>query len=57
MQKDAKLLFLSLFPSLTLNALTYPLILGKTKIDGLLTLFKYSIKYLEFLFLFQLFLR
>ena len=44
--KDIKLLFLSL----TLNFLTYPLILDNTKTDGLTTLSKYAIKYLKLVF-------
>ena len=36
--------------SLTLNVLTYPLILGKTKTNGLITLSRYPIKYLELVF-------
>ena len=39
-----------LFPSLTINILTYPLILGIIKTIGLIALSKYSIKYLELVF-------
>ena len=39
-----------LFPSLTLNVLTYPLILGIIKSNGLIALSKYPIKYLELVF-------
>ena len=45
--ESMKLLLLSLSTSLTLNVLIYPLILVNTKTNGLITLFKYSIKYLE----------
>ena len=44
------LLFLSLFTSLALNDLTYPLILGNIKTNDLITLSKYSIKHLELVF-------
>ena len=44
------LLFLSLSPSLTLNALTYPYILDNVETDGLITLSKYPIKYFELVF-------
>ena len=44
------LLFSSLCPSLTLNVLAYPLILGIIKTNGLIALSKYSIKYLELVF-------
>ena len=54
-QKDINLLFLSLSLSLTLNVLTYPLVLGNTKTNHLITLCKYPTKYLE-LVLFQLIL-
>ena len=37
-------------PSLTLNVLTYPLILRIIKTNGLMTLAKYSTKYLELIF-------
>ena len=49
-QKDIDLLFLFLSPSLTLNVLTYPLILGIIKTDGLIALYKSPIKYLELVF-------
>ena len=49
-RKDVKLLFVSLSLSLTLNVLTYPLILGNIKTNGLITLFKYQMKYLELFF-------
>ena len=41
------LLFLSLYPFLMLNVLTYTLILGNIKTNGLITSSKYPIKYLE----------
>ena len=41
---------LSLFSSLTLNVLTYPLILGIIKANGLITLSKYHVKYLQLVF-------
>ena len=44
--KEINLLLLSF----TLNVLTYPLILGNSKTNGLTTLSKYTIKYLEFVF-------
>ena len=44
------LLFLSFSPSLPLEFLAYPLILGKIKTNGLITLSNYLIKYLELLF-------
>ena len=50
-QKDINLLF----PSLILNVLTYPLILGIIKTNGLIVLSKYQIKYLEFCFGFNKF--
>ena len=40
-------MILSLSPSLTLNVLTYALILGIIKTNGLISLSKYPIKYLE----------
>ena len=49
-RKEISLLFLSLSPSSTLNALINPLILGNMKINGLITLSKYPIKYLELVF-------
>ena len=49
-RKDVKLLFVSLSLSLTLNVLTYPLILDNIKTNGLITLFKYQMKYLELFF-------
>ena len=49
-RKDVKLLFVSLSLSLTLNVLTYPLILDSIKTNGLITLFKYQMKYLELFF-------
>ena len=49
-QKTSIYCFLSLFPSLTLNVLTYLVILGISKTNGLLTLSKYAIKYLELVF-------
>ena len=49
-RKNINLLFLCLSASVTLNVLTYPLILGIIKTNGLLTLYKYPIKYLELLF-------
>ena len=52
-RKDINSLFLSLSLCLTLNALTF--ILGNTETNSLITLSKYLIKYLEFLF--QLILR
>ena len=49
-QKDVSFLLLSLSPPLTLKVLTNPLILGNTKTNDLVTLSKYSIKYLELVF-------
>ena len=49
-QKDINLLFLFLSPSLTSYVLTYPLILGNIKTNGLITLSKYPIKYLQLVF-------
>ena len=46
--RDINLLFLS---SLTLNILTYLLILGNARANGLITLSKYPIKYLELVFI------
>ena len=46
MLKDFNLLF----HSLTLNVLTYPLILGIIKTNGLIVLSQYPIKYLELVF-------
>ena len=43
-RKDTNLL-LSLSPYLTLNVLTYSLILGNTKTSGLIALSKYPINY------------
>ena len=55
--KTSIYLFLNfLSPSLTLNALTYPLPSGNIKTNDLIILSKYPIKYLESL-LFQLILR
>ena len=39
-----------LFPYLTINVLTYPLILGINKTNGLIVLSKYPTKYLELAF-------
>ena len=50
MRKDINLLFLFLSPSLTLKGLTYPLILSNIKTNGLTTLPKNPIKYLESFF-------
>ena len=47
MRKDIKFLFLFLSPSSTLNVLSYPLILGIIKTNGLVTLSKNPIKYSE----------
>ena len=41
---------LSLLPSLSLNVLTYPLILGNNKTHRFITSSKYPIKYLELVF-------
>ena len=49
-RKDIKILFLSSTPSLTLNVSTYQLILDNINTNGLITLFKYPIKYLELVF-------
>ena len=49
-RKDINLLFLSLSPFLTINLLTNTLILGNTKTNGLITLSKYLMKYLELVF-------
>ena len=46
MRKDINLLF----PSLTLNVLAYPLILGIFKTNGLMVLSRYPIKYLKLIF-------
>ena len=46
-RKDTNLLF----PSLTLNVLTYPLVLGIIKTNSLIVLSKYPIKCLELVFL------
>ena len=46
-RKNINLLVLSLSPCLTLNILTFPLILDNTKINGFITLSKYPIKYLR----------
>ena len=43
MRKDIHLLFASL------NVLAYPLTIGNIKTNGLITSFKYPIKYLELL--------
>ena len=43
--KDTNLLYLPLSLSLTLKVLTYPLILGNFKTNGLMTLSKYPIKH------------
>ena len=48
--KGFNLLFLSLFATLSLNFLTYPLILGNTKTKDLINLSKYPTKYLELVF-------
>ena len=48
--KDINLLFLSLSQSLSLDVLTYPLVLGIFKTNGFLTLPKLPIKYLEYVF-------
>ena len=48
--KGFNLLFLSLFVTLSLNFLTYPLILGNTKTKDLINLSKYPTKYLELVF-------
>ena len=45
--KNINLIFLFSSPFLTLNVLTYPLILSNIKTNGLITLSKYQIKYLE----------
>ena len=50
MWEDINLLFLSLFPSLTLNVLTYSLIFSIIKTNGLIALSKYPIKYLKLVF-------
>ena len=50
MWKDINLLFLSLSPSLTFNVVTYPLILGNIRFNGLITVSKYPIKYLKLAF-------
>ena len=50
MQKDINLQFLSLSPSLTLNVLTYPLMSGNIKTNGLIAICKCPIKYLELVF-------
>ena len=49
-RNNVNLLFLSLSPSLTLNILTYPLIIGIIKANGLITLSKYPMKYILSLF-------
>ena len=50
-QKVINLMLLSLTPSLTLNVLTYPLILGIIKTNGLIPLSNFiPIKYLELVF-------
>ena len=49
-QEDINLLFLSLSPSLTLNALTYQLILSNIKANGLITSSKYPVNYLKLFF-------
>ena len=43
-------MFLSLSPSLTLNVLTYPVIIDIIKTNGLIALSKYLVKYLESVF-------
>ena len=56
--KDINFLFLSLSPSLTLHVLTYPLILGIVKTNGLIALSHFiPIKYLELDFVSILILR
>ena len=47
-KKDINLL--SLFSSLALNIVTYPLAFGNIKTNGLITLSKYPIEYLELVF-------
>ena len=51
-RKDTNL-FIYFFssPSLTLNVLTHPLILGIIKTNGLKALFEYPIKYLQLVFI------
>ena len=49
-RKYIYLLFLFLSPSLSLNVLTYPFILGNIKTNGLITASKHPIKYLEIFF-------
>ena len=46
-------LFLSLPPSLSLKFLTYPIILGNIKTNGVIT-YNYPIKYLKLLFVFTI---
>ena len=45
--KDINLWFLSLYPFFTFNVLTYPLILGNIKTNGLITSSTYPIKILR----------
>ena len=45
--KDINILSLFIFPALSLNVSTYPLLLGNIKTSALITSFKYPIKYLE----------
>ena len=49
-RKDTNLYVLSLSPSLTLNLLIHPLVLGIIKTNGPRTFAKYPIKYLELVF-------
>ena len=49
-QKEINLFFLSLSPSLNLNVLTDPVMLNIIKTNGLIVLSKYSVKYLELIF-------
>ena len=50
MRKHIELLFSFLSSSLTLNVVTYPLILGNIKTNCLITISKYPIKQLELVF-------
>ena len=50
-QKDINLLRWFLSPSLTLNVLAYPIILGNIKPNGLITSYKYPTKCLKLLFI------
>ena len=49
-RKDTNLLLLFLSPSLTLNILTHPRILGNVKTNFLIILSTYAIEYLESVF-------